>query len=51
VGRFTSEVRHRLITKDEEWIVNTDERMAANPREFENSEGSTGGNSRVVGGE
>jgi type IV secretory pathway VirB4 component len=26
VGRYTSEVRHRLITKDEEWIVDTDER-------------------------
>jgi type IV secretory pathway VirB4 component len=29
VGRYTSEIRHRLLSKDEEWIVDTDERMAA----------------------
>ena len=29
VGRYTSEVRHRLLTQDEAWIVDTDERMAA----------------------
>jgi AAA-like domain len=29
VGRYTSEIRHRLLTEDEKWIVDTDERMTA----------------------
>jgi type IV secretory pathway VirB4 component len=29
VGRYTSEIRHRLLTEDEKWIVDTDERTAA----------------------
>src|SRR3984893_12071245 len=29
VGRYTSEIRHRLLTEDEKWLVDTDERMAA----------------------
>ncbi len=29
VGRHNSEVRHRLLTQDEAWIVDTDDRMAA----------------------
>ena len=27
VGRYTSEVRHRLLSEDERWIVDTDERQ------------------------
>ena len=29
VGRYTSEIRHRLLTEDERWLVDTDESMAA----------------------
>ena len=28
-GRYTSEVRHRLLTEDEAWLVDTDAQMAA----------------------
>lgn len=41
-------VRHEL-TQEERCIVDTDQRMTPTPREFRDSEGSTGGNSRVVG--
>ncbi|WP_337313609.1 hypothetical protein [Candidatus Aeolococcus gillhamiae] len=48
VGRRSFIVEH-VLARGELAIVDTDARMAVDPREFGNSEGSAGGNSRVVG--
>jgi hypothetical protein len=46
VNRRSFLVRHQL-TEEEAWIVDADERMAAESREVRNSEGPSGANSEV----